>query len=74
MKIEVFEHKSANTETLEVGKDEWSGLMLYGRNVARLYDAFAAGGGEEKGVLTWAEAVERHRFVDGVYEKAGVVA
>jgi len=70
VKIEVFVHASAKTETVEVGKDEWSGLMIYGRNVARLYDAFADGG---KGVLTWEEGVERQRFVEDVYAKAGVV-
>jgi predicted dehydrogenase len=70
VKVEVSVHGSGETETLEVGKDEWSGMMIYGRNVARLYDAFADGG---EGVLTWKEGVERHKFVEGVYAKAGVV-
>jgi predicted dehydrogenase len=70
VKIEIFVHASAKTEMVEAGKDEWSGLMVYGRNVARLYDAFADGA---EGVLSWEEGVERQRFVEDIYAKAGVV-
>lgn len=70
VKIEVSVHGSKETETVEGGEDEWSKMMIYGRNVARLYDAFADGG---EGVLTWEEAVKRHRFVEGIYAKARVV-
>lgn len=71
-KIEVYNHKSGTTETVEVDKDEFSSLMIYGRNVARLYEGIAEGKGAEEGVLGWGEAVERHRFIDEVYRKAGV--
>jgi hypothetical protein len=71
-KIEVFDHKSGTTETVEVGKDDFSDLMIYGRNVARLYEAVADGKGAQDGVLGWEEAVDRHRFIAEIYKKAGV--
>jgi predicted dehydrogenase len=72
VKIEVFVHKTGQTETVAVETDEWSELMIYGRNVARLYDAVAEGKGADGGVLSWADAVERHKFVEDVYAKVGV--
>ena len=72
IKIEVFEHKSGKTEVVQLDKDEFSEHMLYGRNIARLYEAFADGKGREEGVLNWEDALARHRFVDEVYAKAGV--
>lgn len=74
VKIEVFEHESGKTETVEVDKDAFSGeeYPLYARNIARLYEAFADGKGEDEGVLDWEAAVKRHAFVEEVYEKAGV--
>ncbi|KAF2115540.1 hypothetical protein BDV96DRAFT_493563 [Lophiotrema nucula] len=72
LKIEVFDHASGKTETVEVDKDQFSDLGLYARNVAKLYDGFAEGKGEEAGILDWETAVKRHQFVDEVYEKAGV--
>ena len=68
--IEVFDHKSGETEKVEVDKDEFSELPLFSRNVARLYEAFADG---KEDVLDWAVAVKRHAFVADVYDKAGVV-
>ncbi|PVI07496.1 NAD-P-binding protein [Periconia macrospinosa] len=72
-KIEVFEHESGTTEEVVVDGGEWSseekGVPLFGRNVARLYEAFADG--EKEAVLGWEEAVQRHEFVKSVYEKAG---
>ncbi|KAF2711573.1 NAD-P-binding protein [Pleomassaria siparia CBS 279.74] len=72
IKIEVFEHASGTTEVAELGKDGFNELMMYGRNVARLYEGFADGKGVEEGVLGWGEALERHKFVDEIYKKAGV--
>ncbi|KAF2876681.1 oxidoreductase [Massariosphaeria phaeospora] len=70
--IEVFEHDSGKTETVEVDKDKFSGDGLFGRNIARLYEGFADGKGVEEGVLDFGEAVKRHQFVEDIYKKAGV--
>ncbi|CAI6335270.1 unnamed protein product [Periconia digitata] len=75
-RIEVFEHKSGEVEEVVLELDEWSredggGVPLFARNIARLYEAFAEGKGEGDGVLGFEQAVERHRFIGEVYEKAG---
>ncbi|KAF2730100.1 NAD-P-binding protein [Polyplosphaeria fusca] len=72
VKINVFDHASGETETVAVDKDAFSELPIFSRNVARLYDGFADGKGEQDGVLGWDFALKRHQFVDKVYEKAGV--
>lgn len=71
IKIEVFEHSTGNVEELSVGKDEFSDGPLFGRNIARLYEAFADGkDSAEQGVLDWEDALRRHQFVDEVYQNA----
>jgi len=69
-KIEIFDHSSEKVEEVDVEKDEFSEIPLFGRNVARLYEAFADGKGKGQGVLDWEDALNRHQFVDEVYKKA----
>ncbi|KAF1963584.1 NAD-P-binding protein [Byssothecium circinans] len=73
-KIEVFDHESGETKVVEVEKDAFSteAFTPFSRNMARLYEAFADGKGEDEGVLDWESALKRHQFVSEVYEKAGV--
>jgi predicted dehydrogenase len=69
-KIELFDHASGKVEEVDAAKDDFSETPLFGRNIARLYEAFADGKGTAEGVLDWEEALKRHQFVDEVYEKA----
>jgi predicted dehydrogenase len=73
VKMELFNHENEKVEEISVETDEFSKeeVSLYGKNIARLYEAFADGKkGEEEGVLDWQDALERHQFVDEVYRKA----
>jgi predicted dehydrogenase len=71
--VELFDHTSKSTEVVVVDKDAFSDMpVLYARNIARLYEAFADGKGESEGVRGFEHALQRHRFIDEVYAKAGV--
>ena len=72
--IKLSKYGKEGVTELHPDKDEWSGeqFSLYAKNVARLYEAFAAGKTAEEGVLSWEDAVKRHAFVEEMYKKAGV--
>lgn len=69
--IQVHDQKTKEVETisLEPG-DEWDQKELPwpGRNVARLYEAFAEEGREHE-YADWEEAVVRHRLVDELFRR-----
>jgi len=62
---------SEEVEDVEVGKDEWESLAMPGRNIARLYEAFAAGkkGDEDGAYRDFEYAVERHKMIEKMYER-----
>jgi len=72
--IKIEEYGKKGLQDVVLNKDEWSGekFPLYAKNIARLYEAFADGKGKEEGVLGWEDALERHKFVQEIYGKAGV--
>jgi predicted dehydrogenase len=68
MKAEVFDFKSNEVREVVLAKDEFEELGVPGRNVARVYRAFAEG----EIVCSFADAVERHRLIDQMYRENGI--
>jgi len=60
--LKVYDNEKDIVEEIELPTDSKEDLPLSGRNVARLYDAFA-GGGEYP---TFEDALERHRLIDKI--------
>ena len=76
-KIEVHDHASGSAEEVPLPKDKFDEeeLPVTARAPARVYEAFAESLRSGKGVPsevfgTWEDAVDRHRLIDGWYEKA----
>lgn len=64
--IKVYDNDTDSVEEIELPKDPKVNLPSAGRNVARLYDAFAKG----EHYPTFDDAVARHRFIDLVYKSS----
>ncbi len=68
MKAEVFDFQSNEVRAVELPRDEFEELGMPGRNVGRVYKAFAEG----KIVCSFEDAVERHRLIYQMYRENGI--
>ncbi|KAK3052924.1 transcription regulator gal80 [Extremus antarcticus] len=74
--VQVHDHESKEVEEVALPRDVFDEeeLPWAARGPARVYEAFAESlsGGERRGEIfaTWEDAVERHRLVEEMYEKA----
>lgn len=67
--ISIHDFASNEVEGADLGKDEFESIPLPARNVARVYEAIAAG--DMSLLCDFEDAVERHRFIDVLYKQNG---
>lgn len=60
--VKVYDNEKGVVEEIKLPEDSKDDLPLSGRNVARLYDAFARRGE----YATFEDALERHRLIDKI--------
>ncbi|KAI9023180.1 hypothetical protein DFJ74DRAFT_668054 [Hyaloraphidium curvatum] len=65
--VAVHNHKTGKVEAVEVAKDQWDDLPFPARNVARLYEAFAAE--RTADYADWDASVTRHKLVEELYKR-----
>lgn len=70
-KIEITDAAAEASTVVEIRKDQWEGLAQPGRNIARLYEAFAAdkkGSSGVWGYMDFEHAVLRHKLIDEIFK------
>jgi len=68
-KIELCDFEKDTVETVQAQKDEFDELGIPARNVARVYNSLQKG--EYKYLVTFEDAVERHKLIDRLYSENG---
>ncbi|KAF4633141.1 hypothetical protein G7Y89_g4982 [Cudoniella acicularis] len=64
-KLELYDAETGKVEVIVPERDEWDGLRLQARNIAREYEAWRKG--EWVPDFTWA--VKRHEMIEGMWKK-----
>ncbi|KAF2500754.1 NAD-P-binding protein [Lophium mytilinum] len=74
-KIEICKAEDGAVVEVELGADEFGHLPEPARNIARLYEAFAAGLGERNEKRKWYPdfeyALKTHELIEGMYKENG---
>jgi len=68
-KVEVYDNATKNVEEVTVDEGEFAQFPLHGRNVGRVYEAFAKG----KEICTFEDAVQRHELLEKMYAENGYI-